>query len=72
MSSFKNVSPDDLVVSVDGVSYDAPAGGSFTVPDEFDSQLSAQPAFAVQSAKSAPAVVPVPDVTPAPAVENKE
>jgi hypothetical protein len=70
VSSFKNVSPDDLVVSVDGVSYDAPAGGSFTVPDEFDSQLSAQPAFSVQSAKAAP--VPVPDVTPAPAVENKE
>lgn len=46
MSTFKNVSDVDLELQVDGRRHEVAAGGAVTIPDEFDSQLEFQPAWA--------------------------
>lgn len=58
MSSFKNVSGVDLELSVDGRTYEAAAGGSVVIPDEFDSQLTDQPSWVIKATKTADVPAP--------------
>lgn len=58
MSSFKNVSGVDLELRVDGRNHSVAAGDSVTVGDEFDPQLSEQPAWA-KTTKSTKTTEPV-------------
>lgn len=68
MSTFQNVTSDDLNLTIDGVSIQVPAGGAFAIPDEYDSQVLEQPYYkhlSQKDAKGADAVVP-PIAPPAP------
>jgi hypothetical protein len=59
MSTFTNVTDVELDLQVDGQVYAAPAGGTVTVPDEFDYQLAEQPAFKItKAAASKPTPAP--------------
>lgn len=59
MSTFTNISRDDLYVPLAGRT--VPAGADFTVDDEFDSAFAEQPNFATaKKSKNPPAEVPAP------------
>jgi hypothetical protein len=61
MSTFQNVTDGDLDLQIDGIAVHVPAGGSFTLPNDYDEQVSEQPYYkhlTVKDAKAADPIIP--------------